>query len=187
VEASSPKPDPSKPVTPGGAAGAEGAKDSPGPATGTGAAAAADPEGLRAWLAQIERKLGIRTYAGAALLVIALAAAIVALVMALDARDNSASKTELSRLADDLGSVQEQASGAESAQQDVDSLSSRVSAAEDRLDQIEGAGGDASSQIKVLQDDVEDLRQQIADLESSSSSTGGTSTNTDESTTGGGN
>src|SRR5215208_2601071 len=52
-------------------------------------------DGLRAWVAQVDRKLGVRTYIGAALTLLALAAAGVALFFALQAKQDSATKSEL--------------------------------------------------------------------------------------------
>src|SRR5919201_7117576 len=90
------------PVPPGGEA--RGAAQPPGAARppGTPAATAAptpapaDPhqriDGLRAWLAQVDRKLGVRTYIGAAIAVLALAAAVAALVLVVLLKRDAATK-----------------------------------------------------------------------------------------------
>src|SRR5918995_5333588 len=74
----------------------------------------ADPQeridGLRAWLAQVERKVGVRSYAGGAAIVLALAAGIVGVVLALSAKDESATKDELRELRDQVAEVSEEAS-----------------------------------------------------------------------------
>jgi hypothetical protein len=62
-------------------------------------------DGLRAWLAQVERKLGVRSYAGAAGLVLALAAAAVALVLVLQLNDDAATKDDLAELRADAPAV----------------------------------------------------------------------------------
>ena len=87
-------------------------------------------DGIRAWLADIDRKLGTRTYAGAAAVVLALAAAIVALVLAIDARDNSAGQGDVERLETQISEVAERAGAAQSTGQDVSSLESRIAALE---------------------------------------------------------
>ncbi len=78
-------------------------------------------EGQRAWIAQIERKLAVRTYAGAAAIVLALAAGIVGTVLALGAKDESATKTEVQALSDRLSNSQKETANA--AQEDLSSSS----------------------------------------------------------------
>lgn len=121
----------------------------------------------------LERKLATRTFAGAALAVLALAAGIVAVVLAVDARDNSAGKDDLAMLEDRVSLIAEQAGVAEDAQQDVDSLSDRVSDLESQLSSITSDSDAEENRISVVEDDIEDLRQQISDIESSSSSGSG--------------
>ncbi len=153
----------------GRAAEAQGAAE---PAATTGqhsAAAPADPDGLRAWVAQIDRKLGTRTYAGAAAAVLALAAAIVAIVLAIDARDNSATKGELNRLEAELTSVSDQASDTEGAVTSLESLEARLTALEQEVEAISTSNDDQGKRIGVLENDVEDLRQQISELDTSGS------------------
>ena len=55
-------------------------------------------EGLRAWLAQLEPKLGLRTYVGAAIAVLTLAAAVVALVLVLSLRQDAATEDDVQAL-----------------------------------------------------------------------------------------
>src|SRR5919108_2621886 len=88
------------------------------PATGEQAAApdphSTDPheriDGLRAWVAQVNRKLGIRTYAFAAASVLALAAAAVAIVFALQLQEDSATNDDLDELRNQIGAVEKSAS-----------------------------------------------------------------------------
>src|ERR687896_1798448 len=81
-------------------------------------------EGLRAWIAQLDRRVGVRTYAGAAALVLALAAAAVALVLVLQLQDEAATDTDVQELREEIAGVEDAAS--EAAQEDVASLSDRV-------------------------------------------------------------
>ena len=114
-------------------------------------------------VAQLERKLGIRSVAGAAAVVLALAAGIVGVVLALAAKDESATKGEVRSLQTQLESVQREAS--EAAEEDVASLADRLEALEGRVNTIAGGQRTAESEVSVVQDDIEDLRDQITDLE----------------------
>lgn len=127
-------------------------------------------DGLRAWLAQVDRKLGVRTYAFAAATVLALAAAAVAIVFALQLQEDSATKSDLDDLRGDLGAVEQQAS--EAATDEVDALSDRLDALEGEVDALRGDQRTTSEELQVVQDDIEDLRTEISDIESSPS--GGT-------------
>ena len=109
MEAKDQKPEPANSATPRPDAGAR-------PTTGS-QPAAAQPleervEGLRSWVATLDRKLGVRSYAGAAAVVLGLAAGIVGVVLALSAKDESATKDEVRALRDQVEIVQEQASEA---------------------------------------------------------------------------
>lgn len=127
-------------------------------------------DGLRNWLAQLERKLGVRTYVGAAASVLALAAGIAALVLALQANRDNASKADVDELGDQITAVSREAG--EATQRDLDSLASRIDELDQRISSASGQADTAKKQISVLEDDVEDLRQQISDLESSNSGGG---------------
>lgn len=151
--------DPYNPPTGGG--------EPPSPPTGE-----RDPEGERAWLAQLDRKVGTRTYAGAAAIVLALAAGIVAIVLAVDARDNSATKGDLNRLERELTGVAEQAGEADEAQESIDSLSGRLDELEDQVGGLSTADSETNDRLGVIEDDIEALRQQISDLDNSSSGGG---------------
>ena len=143
-----------------------------------------DAEGQRAWISQIDRKLGTRTWAGAVLLVLALAAAIVALVIALDARDNAATKDELDQVTEQLTGIAEDASQAGELQKSIDALSGRLDSLEDEVSGLSSSGSDADERIGVVEDDIEDLRQQLADLAETASpdSADGGTTGTGETT-----
>ena len=144
------------------------------PVTGEQAAASSphstDPheriDGLRAWVAQVDRKLGIRTYAFAAACVLSLAAAAVAIVFALQLQEDSATNDDLDSLRGQLGSVEQSASQA--AREDVQSLTDRLDALESKVSSLESDQSTSDDELQVVQDDIDDLRTQIDDLESSS-------------------
>jgi len=143
-----------------------------------------DAEGQRDWIAQVDRKLGTRTWAGAVLLVLALAAAIVALVIAFDARDNAATKDELDQVTEQLTGIAEDASQAGDLQKSIDALSGRLDSLEDEVSGLSSSGSDVDERIGVVEDDIEDLRQQLADLAETASpdSADGGTTGTGETT-----
>lgn len=129
----------------------------------------ADPESNRAWLTKLDRKVGTRTYAGAAALVLALATAIVAVVLAVDARENSAGKGEVSRLEQQVASLTESAEATADAEEDIDALSARLDSVEDELGALSSSSDRVEKQLEVIEDDIEDLRRQISDLGSQGS------------------
>jgi TolA-binding protein len=124
-----------------------------------------EEEGLRAWVAQLDRKLGTRSYAGAAAVILSLAAAIVAIVLAIDARDNSAAEGDLARVEERVAEISDSAEAAEAASGDIDELESRISGLEGKIDGLSAGSADVEQRIKVIEDDIEDLRGQISDLE----------------------
>lgn len=138
------------------------------PPTGSEPVSAAhvtEEEGLRAWVAQLDRKLGTRSYAGAAVVILSLAAAIVAIVLAIDARDNSAAEGDLARVESRVNEISDSAEAAEAASSDVDALESRISGLEGKIDGLSAGSADVEERISVIEDDIEDLRGQISDLE----------------------
>lgn len=121
-------------------------------------------DGLRAWVAQLDRKLGTRFYALGAAAVLALAAGIVAIVLALGVKDDSATKSDLAKLRDEVAGVEQSASQA--AQEEVAALGDRVSQLESQLQALRGDQTSTDQEISVLQDDIEDLRNDISSLDS---------------------
>jgi uncharacterized protein HemX len=121
-------------------------------------------EDMRAWIAQVDRKLGVRTYALGAALVLALAAGIVGVVLALSAKDESATKDEVRSLRDQVEAVQQEAS--EAAEEDVATITDQLDALEGRVNTIAGGQRTTESELSVVQDDIDDLRNQISGLES---------------------
>lgn len=124
-------------------------------------------EGLRAWLATLDRKVGLRTYLGIAALILALATSAVAIVLAIDARDNSASN-------DDLNAISERVNELDAASEidpaAIEGIEARLTSIEDQLsDAGASAGdGDTAERLDVLEDDIEELRGQISELETGS-------------------
>ncbi len=115
-------------------------------------------------LARLERRLGIRSLALGAAVVLALAAGIVGVVLALGAKDESATKDEVATLRDQVEAVQQEA--AKAAEQDVATLTDRLDALEGRVNTIAGGQRTTESELSVVQDDIDELRDQVADLES---------------------
>jgi septal ring factor EnvC (AmiA/AmiB activator) len=134
-------------------------------------------EGLRAWVAQLDRRIGVRTYAGAAALVLALAAAAIALVLVLQLQDETATDSDVQELRDEIAGVEDTAS--EAAQEDVQSLSDRLTEIESQISEIASDQDSVDQEISVIQDDIQDLRDQLAEADSggAGSSSGGTSAN----------
>jgi len=124
-------------------------------------------DGLRSWLAQVERKLGLRTYIGAAVGVLALAAAIAAVVLALGAKQDAATEADIQDLREELAGVRETA--AEAAQEDVQSITESLADLEDQIGKVESEQRSQGNELSVAQDDIQDLRNQISDLQSGGS------------------
>lgn len=150
------------------------------PATGADAVVVVPPleervDGLRAWLGQLDRKLSVRTYALGAAVVLALAAGIVGVVLAVSAKDESATKEELRMLRGEVQGVGEEAAAA--AEDDVASLTTRLEELEARVTTLGSDQRTTEGELSVVQDDIADLRTQISDLETGPrpSGTGGAS------------
>lgn len=121
-------------------------------------------DGLRAWVAQIDRKLGTRFYALGAATVLALAAGIVGIVLVLGVKEDSATDADLDELREEVSGVEESAS--EAAQEEAAALGDRVSQLESQIQSLRSDQTSTDQEISVLQDDIADLRDDIAALES---------------------
>ena len=121
-------------------------------------------EGLRAWVAQLDRKLGTRFYALGAATVLALAAGIVGIVLVLGVKEDSATNSDLDQLREEVSGVEESAS--EAAQEEVAALGDRVSQLESQIQSLRSDQTSTDQEISVLQDDIADLRDDISALES---------------------
>jgi cell division protein FtsL len=132
--------------------------------------APADPQeridGLRAWVAQVERKLGVRTYVGAAIVVLALAAAAVGLALTLSLKQDAATNDDIQSLRDQISAVEQSASQA--AQEDVQALDRRLTELEAEVNRISAGQATSRRELKVVQDDIKELRSQLSRAGSSS-------------------
>jgi hypothetical protein len=131
-------------------------------------------EGLRGWVAELDRKVGLRTYVGLALVILSVATAVVAIVLAIDARDNSARNQDLNQLSDQVASS---AAATQTAEDDVNALDGRVAALENQLGSdtgaAAGAAGDLDKRLATVESDIQDLRGQITDLQNASGGSSG--------------
>lgn len=131
------------------------------------------------WIAQLDRKVSTRTYAGGVALILALAAGIVAIVLALDARDSSAKPGDIRKLEQEISKVSKAAEDDGGIADSLSSVSGRIDSVEDQLGDLSSTDTENQDRIEVLEDDIEDLRQQLSDLENSSSG-GSSPSNSDD-------
>jgi septal ring factor EnvC (AmiA/AmiB activator) len=117
-------------------------------------------EGLRAWLAQLDRKLGLRTYLGAAAAVLALAGAAVALVLVLSLRQDAATEEDVQSLRDQISGVEQSASQA--AESRVAALEQRLNDLEDEVNRLSTAKTTSNRELQVIQDDIRELRGEVS-------------------------
>ncbi|MEO7198273.1 MAG: hypothetical protein ABIZ50_07340 [Solirubrobacterales bacterium] len=130
------------------------------PATPTAATRPLGIDGLRSWIAEVERKLGLRTYVGTAAVVLALATSIVAIVLAVDARDNSASNDDLNRISSEIST--------QSGATDLTALDQRLAALQAQVDALAPTGGGTDEQLSAIEDTLDELSGRVKDLESAS-------------------
>ena len=128
-------------------------------------------DGLRTWIGQLERKLNVRTWLALAVGAVALAAAIVAIVLVQGTKEDSATDADVQNLREELTGVEQTA--AQAAEEDVRSLSSRLSTLEDQVSKLQGDQRTTDDELSVVKDDIDDLRTEISDLDAGSSSTSG--------------
>lgn len=100
-------------------------------------------DGLRAWIGEVERKLGMRTRVFLVLAVIAIGGAGAAIYLAIDAQDNSVSESDVQALQQELeawiGGGGASGGGAELAQ-----VEAEVSALKVEVEKLQGKGGGSS-------------------------------------------
>lgn len=137
---------------------------SPAPQASATPQAPADPQqridGLRAWVAQVDRKLGVRTYVGAAIVVLALAAAAVGLALTLSLKQDAATDDDIQSLRDQISAVEQSASQA--AQEDVQALDRRLTELEAEVNRISAGQTTTRRELKVVQDDIKELRTEVS-------------------------
>ncbi|MCB8969369.1 MAG: hypothetical protein M9964_12395 [Solirubrobacterales bacterium] len=98
-------------------------------------------------------------------MILSLATSAVAIVLAIDARDNSADNDDLNAISERVNQIET----GSTADFDATAFEARLTAIEDQLSQADGAsggGGDVSERLDVLEGDIEELRDQISELES---------------------
>jgi uncharacterized protein HemX len=106
-------------------------------------------DGLRAWIGELERKLGARTRIGLVLVALAVGAGGAGIYLALDAADNSVSK-------DDLQAAQEQVSGGGVP---GSALESGVATAQSTAESAAAEVAKLKLQVKLLQAAVKSLAE----------------------------
>lgn len=167
----------SKPEAPAAEApAADGATVAAAPEAPDGAGdATTDPheriDGLRAWLAQVDRRLALRSYAGAALAAVALAAAGAAIYLYVSLEQDAATEDDIAALSEQLGEVE--ASATQAAEEGVESVEQRLAEIEKELAGLRGDRQATDRELEVVQDDIRDLRSQISGLEASGGSGAG--------------
>jgi len=97
-------------------------------------------DGLRAWIGEVERKLGMRTRVFLVLATIAIGGAGAAIYLALDTRDDAVGEADVRALQQDLEAQIATGGGGGTA---LASLEAKVTALEAEIDQLRGKGGDA--------------------------------------------
>jgi septal ring factor EnvC (AmiA/AmiB activator) len=136
----------------------------PAPPPVTGEQPVTTLEGLRAWIAQLDRKIGVRFYALGAAVVLALAAAIISLVLVLGLEEDSATREDVQRLRDEVADVQQDASQA--ADEEIAALSDRLDEVESQLQSLRSDQTSTDQRLSVVEDDITDLRNDISRVES---------------------
>ncbi|HET6829938.1 MAG TPA: hypothetical protein VFH44_01185 [Solirubrobacterales bacterium] len=164
------QPPPGPPAAPGapGAPAAPGAPGRPPSARNrTSSFTAIELDSLRSWVADLDRKLGIRTYLTLAAALLALACSIVAVVLAVDARDNSASSDDITRLEEQVAALEGAAAvvpPTTTGGGDAAALEQRLTTLEAQVKGLTDARESSDSRIGVIEDDIDDLRSQISEL-----------------------
>jgi uncharacterized protein HemX len=101
-------------------------------------------DGLRAWIGELERKLGARTRVGLVLVAIAVGGAGAAIYLALVVTDNSATK-------DEVRQIQTQVSQLSGTSPQGGDLESKVAAAQAEASEAKTEAAKLQTQVKALQ------------------------------------
>lgn len=108
---------------------------------------------------------------GSAIAVLAAIIGVIALVLALDARNNdsggstTALRDDVATLQSDVNQLKRQTSSADQANQDTQSVKSQLSDVEDQLKQISDDQKQATQDIATLKQDVTDLTDRVDQVE----------------------
>jgi septal ring factor EnvC (AmiA/AmiB activator) len=103
---------------------------------------------------------------GAAITVLALAAAAVSLVLTLSLKQDAATDDDIQSLRDQISAVEQ--SAAQAAQEDVQALDRRLTELEAEVNRISAGQTTTRRELKVVQDDIKELRSQVSRAGSSS-------------------
>jgi hypothetical protein len=95
-------------------------------------------EGLRAWIGEVERKLGIRTRVMLALAVIAIGIAGAGIYLAIDTREGAVSEGDVQELQQELEAQIDSATGGAV---ETAALKSELEALRAQIEKLEGGGG----------------------------------------------
>jgi cell division protein FtsB len=98
-------------------------------------------DGLRAWIGEVERKLGMRTRVFLVLTVIAIGAAGAGIYLAIDARDSSVSESDVQALQEQL----EARIGGGAAGTEATQLEAELDALQAEVEKLKGGGGTEKS------------------------------------------
>jgi len=98
-------------------------------------------DGLRAWIGEVERKLGMRTRVFLVLAVIAIGGAGAAVYLAIDARDSAVSEGDVQALQQELEARIDEGGGSSTAAASVAQLEAEL---EELRTQVEGLSGEGS-------------------------------------------
>jgi hypothetical protein len=183
---------PGEPTAEGQAAATQGAA-APRPPTSERAAArtgegsiAERLDGMRGWLGDLDRTVGVRSRIGLVLAAVAIGGAGAATYLALNAKEQSASDRDVKALQDRLNSVQDDA---KSTANDVTALRSSVNAARSQSSRANATASKLQSQVRKLQADVKDLQRSASSAAATPTLPGvpsGTGTTTTTTPSGGG-
>ena len=95
-------------------------------------------DGLRAWIGEVERKLGMRTRVFLVLAVIAIGIGGAAIYLAIDARDSSVSESDVQALQEQLEAQIDESGGGGTG---VAGLEAELEALRTQVEQLSGEGG----------------------------------------------
>jgi septal ring factor EnvC (AmiA/AmiB activator) len=122
----------------------------------------------------MDRKLALRTYVGAALAGLALAAGIAAIMLSLGANEDTATDADVQDLREELTGVEQTA--AQAAEQDARKIRKSLTELEGQLGDVSDEQGSTQDELSVVKDDIQDLRTEISDLRSADTGPGGAGT-----------
>lgn len=132
-------------------------------------------DGIRAWLAELERRLRIRSWIAIGLALAGICVGAAGLIIAQNAENDAATKAELNEVRTKITTVEQ--SVQQAAAEDIaafgrrlDTLEQRVASQSERLDRTRSETRVADDDIEDLRGDLADLSDRLSDLETESSS-----------------